>query len=107
MLHAASKVVVRKLDGKFPSTAEGLRELPGVGRYTAAAIASIVFGEPVAVVDGNVERVLQRFSGRQMTGEDFWLSAEALLDRQRPGDFNQDAPVPRPGSDGTGAKNSA
>ncbi len=89
MLHAAAKVVVRKRGGKFPTTAEGLRELPGVGRYTAAAIASIAFGEPVAVVDGNVERVLQRFVGRQLSGEEFWLTSERLLDRERPGDFNQ------------------
>lgn len=89
MLHAAAKVVVRERGGKFPATAEGLRVLPGVGRYTAAAIASIAFGEPVAVVDGNVERVLQRFSGQRLTGENFWLAAERLLDRGRPGDFNQ------------------
>ena len=89
MLHAAAKVVVRARGGKFPVTAEELRTLPGVGRYTAAAIASIAFGEPVAVVDGNVERVLQRVSGRRLTGEEFWLAAERLLDRQRPGDFNQ------------------
>ncbi len=89
MLHAAAKVVVRKRGGKFPQTSEGWRELPGVGRYTAAAIASIAFGEPVAVVDGNVERVLQRVSGRRLAGEEFWLAAEQLLDRERPGDFNQ------------------
>ncbi len=89
MLHAAAKVVVRERGGKFPETAEGLRELPGVGRYTAAAIASIAFGEAVAVVDGNVERVLQRFSGQRLVGEEFWLAAETLLDRARPGDFNQ------------------
>jgi len=89
MLHAAAKVVVRERDGKFPETAEEWRALPGVGRYTAAAIASIAFDEPVAVVDGNVERVLQRFSGRRMAGEDFWLAADGLLDRERPGDFNQ------------------
>src|SRR5450631_1398813 len=89
MLHAAAKVVVRELGGKFPTTAEGLKELPGVGRYTAAAIASIAFGEAVAVVDGNVERVLQRVSGRRLIGEEFWAAAERLLDRQRPGDFNQ------------------
>ena len=89
MLHAAAKVVVRERGGKFPETAEGLRELPGVGRYTAAAIASIAFGEAVAVVDGNVERVLQRFSGQRLAGEEFWLAAETLLDRARPGDFNQ------------------
>jgi A/G-specific adenine glycosylase len=89
MLHAAAKVVARERGGKFPKTAEGLRELPGIGRYTAAAIASIAFGEPIAVVDGNVERVLQRFSGRRLAGEEFWVEAEALLDRARPGDFNQ------------------
>ena len=89
MLHAAAKVVVRERGGKFPATAEELRALPGIGRYTAAAIASIAFGEPVAVVDGNVERVLQRVSGQRLAGEEFWLAAETLLDRTRPGDFNQ------------------
>src|SRR5215813_6617387 len=80
MLHAAAKVVARELGGKFPETAEGWREFPGIGRYTAAAIASIAFGEPVAVVDGNVERVLQRISGEQITGEQLWESAENFLD---------------------------
>jgi A/G-specific adenine glycosylase len=89
MLRAAAKVVVRELDGKFPTTAEGLRELPGIGRYTAAAIASIAFDEPVAVVDGNVERVLQRVSGRPLSNEELWAKSEALLNRARPGDFNQ------------------
>ena len=89
MLHAAAKVVVREHGGKFPATAEELRALPGIGRYTAAAISSIAFGEPVAVVDGNVERVLQRVSGRRLAGEELWQAAEELLDRKRPGDFNQ------------------
>jgi A/G-specific adenine glycosylase len=89
MLHAAARVIVREWGGKFPATAEGWRELPGIGRYTAAAIASISFGEPVAVVDGNVERVLQRLSGARIMGEDLWRAAENLLDRERPGDFNQ------------------
>jgi len=66
-----------------------LRTLPGIGRYTAAAIASIAFGEPVAVVDGNVERVLQRISGKRLSGEELWTAAESLLDAKRPGDFNQ------------------
>ena len=57
-LHAAARIIAR--EKKFPSTAESLRVLPGIGRYTAAAIASIAFNEPVAVVDGNVERVLGR-----------------------------------------------
>ncbi len=89
MLHAAAKVVARELNGKFPATPEQIRALPGIGRYTAAAIASIAFGEAVAVVDGNVERVLQRVSGTRLAGEDLWEAAEELLDRERPGDFNQ------------------
>jgi A/G-specific adenine glycosylase len=89
MLHAAAKVVARDYGGKFPETMEGLRELPGIGRYTAAAIASIAFGEPVAVVDGNVERVLHRLSGKRLAGEQLWEAAGGLLDRGRPGDFNQ------------------
>ena len=62
-LHQAAKVIARERNGEFPRTAEAWRELPGIGRYTAAAIASIAFGEPVAVVDGNVERVLERMFG--------------------------------------------
>jgi len=89
MLHAAAKTVVRDIGGRFPETAAGWRELPGIGRYTAGAIASIAFGEPVAVVDGNVERVLARRLGQRITGESLWLAAQDLLDRRRPGDFNQ------------------
>jgi len=89
MLHAAARVVSRELGGEFPSTAEALRVLPGIGRYTAAAIASIAFNQPVAVVDGNVERVLQRYSGKQLAGEHLWQTAEQILDLSRPGDFNQ------------------
>jgi len=89
MLHAAAKLIVREHGGSFPSTTEGLRALPGIGRYTAAAIASIAFDEPVAVVDGNVERVLQRVSGKPLAGEQFWEAANHLLHKNRPGDFNQ------------------
>ena len=89
MLHAAAKEIVRKHDGKFPVSVAGWRELPGIGRYTAAAIASIAFNESVAVVDGNVERVLQRVSGKVLAGEKLWQAAEGLLDCHRPGDFNQ------------------
>jgi len=88
-LHQAAKFIVRELNGEFPRTAEAWRELPGIGRYTAAAIASIAFGEPVAVVDGNVERVLERMFGVAEGREAAWQQAEALLDRERPGDFNQ------------------
>ena len=89
MLHAAAKKVVKEYEGEFPATSEALRNLPGIGRYTAAAIASIAFGEAIAVVDGNVERVLQRLSGEPITGERLWGSANAVLDAKRPGDFNQ------------------
>jgi A/G-specific adenine glycosylase len=89
MMHAAAKVIVRELGRDFPITAEGLRALPGIGRYTSAAIASIAFSQPVAVVDGNVERVLHRFSGERVAPEQVWKTAETLLDRERPGDFNQ------------------
>ncbi|HZW80536.1 MAG TPA: hypothetical protein VFF50_08700 [Candidatus Deferrimicrobiaceae bacterium] len=89
MMHAAAKVIVRQLDGKFPATAEGLRALPGIGRYTSAAIASIAFDQPVAVVDGNVERVLQRVVGERLAGDVLWAAANDLLAKKRPGDFNQ------------------
>jgi len=62
-LHKCAKEVVAKYHGEFPKTFEGLKALPGVGDYTAAAIASIAFGEPVAVVDGNVFRVFARVFG--------------------------------------------
>ncbi|HET9695341.1 MAG TPA: A/G-specific adenine glycosylase [Terriglobales bacterium] len=89
-LHAAAKVVSFERGGEFPRTAEGLRELPGVGRYTSAAIASIAFDEPNAVVDGNVERVLSRVTGRvELSERETWTLAEEMLSRERPGDFNQ------------------
>jgi A/G-specific adenine glycosylase len=88
-LHAAAKRIVQHRGGEFPQTAEQWRELPGVGRYTAAAISSIAFQEPVAVVDGNIERVLKRVSGRSLANAGCWKVAEALVDPIRPGDFNQ------------------
>jgi len=89
MMHAAAKKVVKDYGGKFPTTEAGLRELPGIGRYTAAAIASITFSLPTAVVDGNVERVLQRLSGKAVGGEQLWEAANGVLDPKHPGDFNQ------------------
>ncbi len=88
-MHQAAKVIARERGGIFPRTAEDWTELPGIGRYTAAAVASIAFGEAVAVVDGNVERVLQRLLGEAQGKEAAWQRAEMLLDRERPGDFNQ------------------
>ncbi|MCS6807144.1 MAG: A/G-specific adenine glycosylase [Acidobacteriota bacterium] len=60
-LHAAAKKIVRELGGRIPNSYEGLLMLPGCGPYTAAAIASIAFNQPVAVLDGNVTRVICRF----------------------------------------------
>jgi A/G-specific adenine glycosylase len=89
MLHAAAKKIVKEKGGEFPRSTEELRALPGIGRYTAAAIASIVFDQRVAVVDGNVERVLQRVQGKNLAGEDLWRNAGELVSPERPGDFNQ------------------
>jgi A/G-specific adenine glycosylase len=89
MMHAAAKVIVREYAGIFPATSADLLALPGIGRYTAAAIASIAFDQPAAVVDGNVERVLQRGTGKRLEGEELWTAANHLLDAKRPGDFNQ------------------
>jgi A/G-specific adenine glycosylase len=97
MLHRAAQFVADHLQGKLPSTAEELRALPGIGAYTAAAIASIAHGETVAVVDGNVERVLCRLSGWDLGSRAGGAAlkrqidalAEQLVDRERPGDFNQ------------------
>ena len=89
-MHAAAQKIVNEMGGEFPRTATTLSDLPGIGRYTAAAIASIAFGEPVAVVDGNVERVLSRFLGRHLRDRaETWEHAESLLARDRPGDWNQ------------------
>lgn len=97
MLHKAARFVADHHQGKIPVTSEELRALPGIGAYTAAAIASIAHGEAVAVVDGNVERVLCRLQGldagnstggaalkRRIAGV-----ADRLLDPAHPGDFNQ------------------
>ena len=76
--------------GRFPETLEDIGDLPGVGRYTAAAIASIAFNQPHAVVDGNVRRIIRRLMGIGKAPEDlFWELAESLLARSRPRDFNQ------------------
>jgi A/G-specific adenine glycosylase len=89
MMHAAAKVIVKEHAGGFPVSTEELCALPGIGRYTAAAIASIAFDQPTAVVDGNVKRVLGRLMADHTTGEDLWRIAQQLLAQERPGDFNQ------------------
>ncbi|HUY81445.1 MAG TPA: hypothetical protein VMU92_06945 [Acidobacteriaceae bacterium] len=92
LLRKAAQFVAEQMGGKLPKTALALRVLPGVGEYTAAAIASIGFGESVACVDGNVERVLCRVNGcpeGHATPSKSRTEAAQLLDPSRPGDFNQ------------------
>ncbi len=86
---------VAEAGGALPGTHAALLELPGVGRYTAAAVASIAYGEPVAAIDGNVERVLCRLLALRgdprsaATGTVLRERAATLLDSRRPGDWNQ------------------
>src|ERR1019366_7709483 len=82
-LHRSAQQIAEQYGGCFPQNSEGLLALPGIGRYTAAAIASIAFAEPVAVVDGNVERVLQRLIGVNLTTPQTWQHAQALLASSR------------------------
>src|SRR5579872_6567066 len=83
-LHAAAKEIVQS--GIFPRSPLDLMRLPGIGRYTAAAVASIAFDKPVAVVDGNVQRVLERLAGRDLPGKECWDIANRVLEKRRPGD---------------------
>lgn len=94
-LHKAARVVVSELNGALPTTYESLKQLPGLGPYTAAAIASIAFGEAVPVVDGNVIRVFARFFGIEDNSGDMKMRV-ALFERltpfikkHQPSDFNQ------------------
>jgi len=89
MLHHCARELVHSHGGRFPRTAESLRALPGIGPYTAAAIASFAFHQPAAVVDGNVERVLSRLGARRLTPSETWQRAQFFLSPSRPGDFNQ------------------
>jgi A/G-specific adenine glycosylase len=92
-LHAAARQIAAL--GAFPDTLEGIKALKGIGDYTAAAIASIAFGIPAAVVDGNVYRVLARYFGistpvgTTAAKKEFTALAQSLLPQERPGDFNQ------------------
>jgi A/G-specific adenine glycosylase len=89
MMLACARQLAKEHAGRLPASSRELQTLSGIGRYTAAAIASIAFSEPVAVVDGNVERVLERVCGRALTTNETWDQAGLLIDESRPGDFNQ------------------
>lgn len=94
-LHKAAQLVVAERAGKLPETAAEWELLPGVGRYTAGAIASIAFGERVPVLDGNVKRVLSRVYDIDDNIDDaatldrLWTLADELTPKRAPGDFNQ------------------
>jgi A/G-specific adenine glycosylase len=94
-LHSCARVVSRELAGVFPKNQQGLRQLPGIGEYTSAAMAAILYNEPATVVDGNIERVTARF----FAVTEPLPAAKATLKRQasaffkdyteRPGDLAQ------------------
>ncbi len=94
-LHAAAQIVTHEHGGRLPNTVPELMKLPGIGRYTAGAIASIVFDVPAPILDGNVIRVLSRVHDieedvtQSATRTRLWHLAEDLVPLKRPGDFNQ------------------
>jgi A/G-specific adenine glycosylase len=92
-LKKCADFVAAELDGRFPDTEDGLRALPGIGPYTAAAIAAIAFDRPAAVVDGNVERVMTRLFAIATPLPEAKAEVRAallpLVPRNRPGDFAQ------------------
>jgi len=94
-LQRLAQTIVQEYDGIIPRNYDALLELPGIGPYTAGAIASIAFGQAVPVLDGNVERVLTRVFAINdditlpATKKKLWVLAESLLNRDEPGDYNQ------------------
>lgn len=94
-LHQAAQKVVAELDGEIPSQVEGLRRLPGVGQYTAGAIASIAFGRDEPALDGNIRRVLARLFdvdlqlGSPQAEQRLWQLARQVMPPGRAGDMNQ------------------
>jgi len=94
-LHKAARIVANEYNGQLPTQPELLQLLPGIGKYTAGAIASIAFGVRAPVVDGNVKRVLSRIYNIEDPIDDLdtertlWSIAESLVPAARPGDFNQ------------------
>lgn len=90
-----ARIIFEEENGIIPSDPEALAKLPGIGRYTAGAIASIAYGVPAAALDGNIRRILARVYDVETpvrqpeTEKRLWALAEELLDRNRPGDFNE------------------
>ena len=94
-LHKAARIVVEKYNGALPEKVELLRMLPGIGKYTAGAIASIAFGKRAPILDGNVKRIFSRIFNinasidEPSTEKKMWAMAETLVPKKDPGDFNQ------------------
>jgi A/G-specific adenine glycosylase len=92
-LYKCAQVVAQDLGGRFPDTEAGLRELPGIGPYTAAAIAAIAFGRDAAPVDGNIERIVARLHALETplpaVKAEIGRLARAMTPKRRPGDFAQ------------------
>lgn len=94
-LHKAAKILIEDHKGEWPREAEALEQLPGIGRYTAGAIASFAFDRPAAIVEANTERLYCRLMGyeddpRSTAGRKaLWGFAQSLVPRTRPGQFNQ------------------
>lgn len=94
-LHSAAKFIYFELNNKFPDNYDKLLNIKGIGPYTAAAVASFAYGEAVAVVDGNVERVLSRYFGiteeikSASAQKQIRHAAQELIDHEDPATFNQ------------------
>jgi A/G-specific adenine glycosylase len=92
-LHACAQIVATELGGRFPDSEEGLRALPGIGPYTAGAIAAIAFDRPKAAIDGNVERVMSRLLAIETPLPEskprIRETTQAIVPARRPGDFAQ------------------
>jgi A/G-specific adenine glycosylase len=94
-LHRGAQMLVRDRGGQLPSDPDALRSIPGIGAYSAGAIASIAFNRPVPLVDGNVARVLSRLlviegdAKSSAVAKQLWATAARLVPADRPGDFNQ------------------
>ncbi len=94
-LHKTARIIADDHDGQFPQTVSGLKKLPGIGPYTAGAIASIVFDVQAGVLDGNVIRVFSRLVdlaeqvNTSATTRKLWQMADELVPAERPGDYNQ------------------
>jgi A/G-specific adenine glycosylase len=88
-LKRLAEVVMREHGGQIPSSVEALQQLPGIGRYTAHAVACFAFGAQVPVVDTNIRRILSTFAGRELSEKETWSLAERILPPGRASDWNQ------------------